>query len=68
MSLVKKIPGKVLIEINKKVGFRLATKMGEKGLINLGKVIPLLGGGIGGCVNAVGALSICKAAKMVFSS
>lgn len=40
---IKKIPGKVLISINKKVGFRLVTKFGEKGLINIGKMIPIVG-------------------------
>ena len=34
---LKKIPGKVLIEINKRVGFRLLTKFGEKGVVNLAK-------------------------------
>jgi hypothetical protein len=30
----------VLIEINKKVGFRLFAKFGTKGVINLGRMIP----------------------------
>ena len=30
-TVIKQIPGKVLIEINKKIGFRLITKAGEKG-------------------------------------
>lgn len=47
-TLVKKIPGKVLTKINQKVGFRLFTKFGTKGIINIGKTIPLLGGIIGG--------------------
>lgn len=45
---IKKIPGKVLISINKKVGFRLVTKFGEKGLINIGKMIPIVGAVING--------------------
>lgn len=47
-KLVQKIPGKVLIAINKKVGFRLFTKFGSKGLINFGKLIPGVGAAIGG--------------------
>lgn len=47
-TLVNKIPGKVLTQINKKVGFRFLTKFGSKGLINLGKAIPLVGGVISG--------------------
>lgn len=47
-GLVKKIPGKVLTKINQKVGFRLVTKFGTKGLVNLGKLIPGVGAVIGG--------------------
>ncbi len=47
-NLLKKIPGAVLTKINQKVGFRFLTKFGEKGVINLGKAIPFVGGVIGG--------------------
>ena len=45
---VEKIPGKVLTKINQMVSFRLITKFGEKGLINLGKMIPVVGAFVGG--------------------
>lgn len=47
-AMVKKIPGTVLVKINQKVGFRLLTKFGTKGIINIGKAIPLVGGVISG--------------------
>lgn len=47
-NLVDKIPGKVLTQINQKVGFRLVTKFGTKGLINIGKALPVVGGVISG--------------------
>ena len=47
-NLIKKIPGSVLTKINQKVGFRLITKFGEKGLINLGKMVPVVGAAING--------------------
>lgn len=47
-KLVQKVPGKVLIAINKKVGFRLLTKFGSKGIINLGKLIPVVGAAVSG--------------------
>lgn len=65
-GLIKKIPNHTLKQINKRVGFRLVTKFGEKGAINLGKCIPLVGGLIGGTVDAVGTLTIGKTAKKVF--
>lgn len=46
LGTIKKIPGKTLTKINQKVGFRLLTKFGETGLINLGKCIPVVGAGI----------------------
>ncbi len=50
-ALIKKIPGKTLAKINQKVGFRFITKFGEKGLINLGKAIPVVGAVIGGSLD-----------------
>lgn len=47
-SLVEKIPGKTLTAINKKVGFRMLTKFGEKGIINIGKMVPVVGAIVGG--------------------
>lgn len=46
--LINKIPGKVLIQINKKVGFRFLTKFGTKGIVNIGKLVPGVGAVVGG--------------------
>lgn len=48
----KNVTREVLTKINRAVGFKLVTKFGEKGLINLGKVVPVLGGVIGGGLDA----------------
>lgn len=66
MAALKKLPGKVLIEINKKVGFRLVTKAGTKGVVNLGKLVPFVGGGVGATVNAVGMRTVATYAKSNF--
>jgi len=47
-NAIDQIPGKALTVINQKVGFRMLTKFGEKGIFNLGKMVPVLGGVIGG--------------------
>lgn len=52
-SLIKKIPGKVLTKINQKVGFRLFTKFGTKGIVNIGKLVPGVGAVIGGGLDLV---------------
>lgn len=67
INLIKKMPIEIIKQINKKVGFRLITKFGEKGVINLGKCVPIVGGIIGGAVDAVGTRTIGKTAKEVFS-
>lgn len=63
---LKKLPGSMLTKINQQVGFRLFTKFGEKGLVNLHKAIPVLGGLIGGSVDAFSTYAIAKAAKALF--
>lgn len=51
VALIDRIPGEVLTKINQKVGFRFVTKFGEKGVVNLGKAVPVLGGVVGGGFN-----------------
>lgn len=63
---LKKLPGEVLKKINKAVGFRLFTKFGKTGVVNLHKMIPVLGGVVGGSVDALSTYSIAKAAKALF--
>lgn len=66
MNMVKKIPGSVLTKINQKVGFRFITKFGSKGLINLGKAIPIVGGVIGGGFDLAETKIIAKRAYTMF--
>jgi hypothetical protein len=66
MSALKQVPAKVLREINKKVGFRLLTKTGEKGAIVLVKWIPVVGGVVGGGMDAAACKTVGAAAKKSF--
>ena len=63
---VEKIPGKALIELNKQIGFRLITKAGEKGAVNLMKMVPLAGGIVGGVFDAGACRVVGKQAKRIF--
>lgn len=65
-AMVKKIPGAVLTKINQKVGFRFITKFGEKGIINLGKMIPAVGGIISGGMDFVETKAIATRAYQLF--
>ena len=64
--LVKKIPGKVLVKIKQKVGFRFLTKFGTKGVINIGKMIPVIGAIIGGGFDLAETSIIGKRAVKMF--
>ena len=66
VQLIKKVPGATLTKINQKVAFRLVTKFGEKGVINLGKLVPVVGGVIGASVDGVGTKIIGNQAKKLF--
>ena len=63
---IENVSGKTIIAINQKVGFRLLTKFGEKGVINLGKAVPVLGGFIGGAVDLTTTNIIGNVARDTF--
>jgi uncharacterized protein (DUF697 family) len=65
---IQQVPGKVLIEINKKIGFRLLTKAGEKGAVNLMKAVPIAGGLVGGAFDATTCQVVGRWAKKLFYS
>lgn len=44
LNMLKKLPGHILVKINQKIGFRFLTKFGQKGLVNIWKVIPVVPG------------------------
>lgn len=66
ISTINKIPGKVLTSINQKVGFRLVTRFGTKGVINLVKLVPLAGGIVGGAIDMSSTQIIAQNAYNIF--
>ena len=66
LGMLRKLPGHVLVEINKKVGFRLVTKFGSKGAINLAKGVPVIGGGVAAGVNALAIKKIAEYSDRIF--
>lgn len=63
---IKKIPGAALVKINQAVGFRLLTKFGEKGIFNLGKMIPGVGAVISGGLDYAETKIIANRAYKMF--
>ena len=59
-------PGTLLVKINQAVGFRLLTKFGEKGVLNIVKGIPLLGGIIGATFDILSTNTVGNIARDLF--
>lgn len=66
VQVIKSISKETIFAINKMVGFRLLTKFGEKGAINLGKMIPLVGGVIGGTFDGISTNVVGNVARKTF--
>jgi len=66
LNAVSRVSGRVLIDINKQVGFRLFTKAGERGVVNLTKAVPLAGGVVGGTVDAIACRIVGRSADKAF--
>lgn len=65
-QLIARISEQTIIAINQKVGFQLLSKTGGKGVVNLGKAVPLVGGVIGGSFDTVMTNLIGNIARDVF--
>lgn len=66
LKLIDKIPVKVIQKINELVGFRLVTKAGSTGIVNLAKMAPFIGGAVSGGVDALSCAAVGKCAMKMF--
>lgn len=66
-SGIGSISGKTLVKINQAIGFRLITKAGTKGVINLSRLVPVLGGVVGGAFDGASCYAVGAVAQRVFS-
>ena len=62
----KQISGEVIRKINTAVGAKIITKAGTKGVINLTKAVPIVGGIVGGLIDGVTTNTIGNTAKKIF--
>ncbi|MCU0663654.1 MAG: EcsC family protein [Myxococcota bacterium] len=65
-TAIQRISGETLKRIDQAVGFRLLTKFGQTGVVNLGKVIPILGGIVSGAFDSVTTNTIGNVARQTF--
>ncbi len=65
-QMVRRLSFETIKKINQAVGFRMITKFGQTGLVNLGKGVPLAGGLVGGAFDGATSYAVGKAAKRTF--
>jgi hypothetical protein len=65
-QMILRVSGQFLRRINQAVGFRLVTKAGSRGAVNLIKAVPFVGGIVGGSLDAAATNVIGQTAKHVF--
>lgn len=53
-------------ELNRSVGYQLVAKFGQRGAVNLVKLVPFVGGGVGAGVNMVGITTTARSARTLF--
>jgi len=66
INSIKGISGATIAKINQAVGFRLLTKFGSTGVINLGKAVPFLGGVVGATFDSVTTNLVGNVARDTF--
>lgn len=64
--VIEGVSEKSIIAINQRVGFRLLATYGEKGAVNFGKVVPVVGGFICGAIDSVTTNIIGNVARNTF--
>lgn len=65
---IGQIAGATIARINQAVGFQLLTKAGTQGVVNLTKFVPVVGGLVGGTVDALSTKAVGEIAKRVFEA
>jgi uncharacterized protein (DUF697 family) len=63
---VDQIPGRALVEINKRIGAQMLARMGQRVVLKFPRAVPLLGGVVGGSLDAVVCRMVGQTAKAMF--
>jgi len=63
---LKQVPGRALVEINKRIGARLLAKAGQRVVLRFPRAMPVIGGVVGGSLDAVVCRMVGRTAKSLF--
>ena len=66
-SGVNSITRETLKKINQAVGFKLLTKAGSQGVVNLTKLVPVIGGFVSGTIDGLACYGVGAVAQTTFS-
>jgi uncharacterized protein (DUF697 family) len=60
---VRQVPGRALVEINKRIGLRLLARAGERSISGFSRFVPIVGGVVGGTLDAVVCRMVGRTAR-----
>ncbi len=63
---VEQIPGRALVEVNKRIGARLLVGAGQRVALRFPRAVPVLGGVVGGALDALVCRKVGSTAKRLF--
>jgi hypothetical protein len=63
---VEQIRGRLLVELNKRIGAKLAAQVGQRVLLKFPRAVPVLGGVVGGALDAVVCRKVGATARTLF--
>lgn len=63
---VARVSPALISRINQRVGFSLVSKFGQNGLINLGRLVPVVGGAVGAAFDGSSTYAVGRIAKQTF--
>ena len=63
---VEQIPGRALVEINKRIGAQLLARAGQRVVLRFPRAVPVLGGVVGGFLDAAVCRVVGRTAKTLF--
>lgn len=63
---VDQIPGRALVEVNKRIGARLLVQAGQRVVLKYPRAVPVLGGMVGGSLDALVCRKVGGTAKTLF--
>jgi len=63
---VEQIPGRLLVEVNKRIGAKMAAQIGQRVVLRFPRAVPVFGGVVGGTLDAIVCRKVGATARTLF--